>query len=103
MKLVTVGMFPSKAIVAATLLISITRAQDFSGSSNSKTVCAQIEKALSNASASKDDLSKLRAEVKKVYDGLNLGELITDLSKAMVLTCHLEFLSLRSHVWGLRE
>jgi hypothetical protein len=33
-------------------------------------------KALSSASASKDDLSKLRAEMKKVYDGLNIGELL---------------------------
>jgi hypothetical protein len=30
-------------------------------------------KALSGASASKDDLSKLRAEVKKLYDGLHVG------------------------------
>ncbi|KAF7346224.1 hypothetical protein MSAN_01849300 [Mycena sanguinolenta] len=40
-------------------------------------------KALGDASASKDDLSRLRAEVKKIYDGL-----------------HVEFLDLRSHVWG---
>jgi hypothetical protein len=31
-------------------------------------------KALANSSASKDDLSRLRAEVKKIYDGLHLGE-----------------------------
>lgn len=30
-------------------------------------------KALSGISASKDDLSRLRAEVKKLYDGLNIG------------------------------
>ena len=31
-------------------------------------------KALTNSSASKDDLSRLRAEVKKIYDGLHIGE-----------------------------
>ncbi|KAH9969480.1 hypothetical protein BC827DRAFT_2281 [Russula dissimulans] len=43
-------------------------------------------KALSNSSATKDDLSRLRAEVKKLYDGL-----------------HIEFLDLRSFVWGLQQ
>ncbi|KAF8478028.1 hypothetical protein DFH94DRAFT_694230 [Russula ochroleuca] len=43
-------------------------------------------KALTNSSASKDDLSRLRAEVKKIYDGL-----------------HIEFLDLRTHVWGLQK
>jgi hypothetical protein len=31
-------------------------------------------KALSNSSASKDELSRLRAEVKKIYDGLHIGD-----------------------------
>ncbi|KAH9971934.1 hypothetical protein BGW80DRAFT_1151022, partial [Lactifluus volemus] len=43
-------------------------------------------KALANSSASKDDLSRLRAEVKKIYDGL-----------------HIEFLDLRTFVWGLQQ
>ncbi|KAI9456167.1 hypothetical protein F5148DRAFT_1224817 [Russula earlei] len=43
-------------------------------------------KALSHSSASKDDLSQLRAEVKKIYDGL-----------------HIEFLDLRTYVWGLQQ
>ncbi|EIN12777.1 hypothetical protein PUNSTDRAFT_141382 [Punctularia strigosozonata HHB-11173 SS5] len=43
-------------------------------------------KALSGTSASKEDLSKIRAEVKKLYDGL-----------------HVEFLDLRSHVWGIQQ
>ena len=34
-------------------------------------------KTLSNSSASKDDLSRLRAEVKKMYDGLHIGESAT--------------------------
>lgn len=41
--------------------------------------------ALNSTSASKEDISKVRAEVKKLYDGL-----------------HVEFLDLRSHVWGIR-
>lgn len=31
-------------------------------------------KALKDASASRDDISRIRAEVKKLYDGLHLGE-----------------------------
>jgi len=34
-------------------------------------------KALINSSASKDDLSRLRAEVKKIYDGLHIGEYVS--------------------------
>ncbi|KAH6912559.1 hypothetical protein BKA70DRAFT_1264179 [Coprinopsis sp. MPI-PUGE-AT-0042] len=43
-------------------------------------------RALGNASATKEDISKVRAEVKKLYDGL-----------------HIEFLDLRSHVWGIQQ
>jgi len=42
-------------------------------------------KTLAQSSASKDDLSRVRAEVKKLYDGL-----------------HIEFLDLRSHAWGMQ-
>ena len=31
-------------------------------------------KALADTSSSKEDLSRLRAEVKKLYDGLHVGE-----------------------------
>jgi len=43
-------------------------------------------KALANASASKEDISNIRTEVKKLYDGL-----------------HIEFLDLRAHVWGIQQ
>ncbi|KAF5382414.1 hypothetical protein D9615_002973 [Tricholomella constricta] len=43
-------------------------------------------KALSQASASKEDISRVRAETKKLLDGL-----------------HVEFLDLRSHVWGIQQ
>ncbi|KAF5369281.1 hypothetical protein D9758_002525 [Tetrapyrgos nigripes] len=43
-------------------------------------------KALSESSALKEDITRLRAEVKKLYDGL-----------------HVEFLDLRTHVWGLLQ
>ncbi|KAG6332929.1 hypothetical protein ID866_6162 [Astraeus odoratus] len=43
-------------------------------------------KVLAQNSTSKDDLAKVRAELKKVYDGL-----------------HIEFLDLRSHVWGMQQ
>ncbi|PSR70543.1 hypothetical protein PHLCEN_2v13582 [Hermanssonia centrifuga] len=43
-------------------------------------------KALRESSSSKDDISRVRAEMKKLYDGL-----------------HVEFLDLRSHVWGIQQ
>ncbi|EGN97977.1 hypothetical protein SERLA73DRAFT_91139 [Serpula lacrymans var. lacrymans S7.3] len=43
-------------------------------------------KALSQSSAGNEDLSRVRAELKKLYDGL-----------------HVEFLDLRSHVWGIQQ
>jgi len=43
-------------------------------------------KALASTSAGKEDLSKVRAEIKRLYDGL-----------------HVEFLDLRSHVWGIQQ
>ncbi|KAJ7644079.1 hypothetical protein FB45DRAFT_896852 [Roridomyces roridus] len=43
-------------------------------------------KALQSSTSSKDDLVRLRAEVKKIYDGL-----------------HVEFLDLRTHVWGIQK
>ncbi|KAF9527534.1 hypothetical protein CPB83DRAFT_895141 [Crepidotus variabilis] len=43
-------------------------------------------KALGEASASKEDTTKARSEVKKLYDGL-----------------HVEFLDLRTHVWGIQQ
>ncbi|ETW81748.1 hypothetical protein HETIRDRAFT_318762 [Heterobasidion irregulare TC 32-1] len=43
-------------------------------------------KALSGSSASKDDVSRVRGEMKKIYDGL-----------------HIEFLDLRAFVWGMQQ
>ncbi|KAI0689074.1 hypothetical protein BC835DRAFT_1370726 [Cytidiella melzeri] len=43
-------------------------------------------KALRDTSATKEEISRVRGEMKKSYDGL-----------------HVEFLDLRSHVWGIRE
>ncbi|KAF8809560.1 hypothetical protein BYT27DRAFT_7187876 [Phlegmacium glaucopus] len=43
-------------------------------------------KALADTSASKEDFSRVRAEVKKIYDGL-----------------HVEFLDLRTYVWGIQQ
>jgi len=43
-------------------------------------------KALSDASASKEDISRVRSEMKKLYDGLNV-----------------EFLDLRTYVWGIQQ
>ncbi|CAL1712924.1 unnamed protein product [Somion occarium] len=43
-------------------------------------------KALRDASASKEDISRVRTEMKKLYEGL-----------------HIEFLDLRAHVWGIQQ
>ncbi|KZP33574.1 hypothetical protein FIBSPDRAFT_847490 [Athelia psychrophila] len=43
-------------------------------------------KALADSSAGKEDLSRVRGEIKRLYDGL-----------------HVEFLDLRSHVWGIQQ
>ncbi|CUA75084.1 hypothetical protein RSOLAG22IIIB_01725 [Rhizoctonia solani] len=43
-------------------------------------------KALADNTSSKEDLQKARAEAKKLVDGL-----------------HIEFLDLRSHVWGMQQ
>ncbi|KZO95783.1 hypothetical protein CALVIDRAFT_151705 [Calocera viscosa TUFC12733] len=43
-------------------------------------------KALSSTSASKDELARIREEAKKIYDGLRI-----------------EFLDLRTHVWGMQQ
>ncbi|KAF9814982.1 hypothetical protein IEO21_04832 [Rhodonia placenta] len=43
-------------------------------------------KALSETAASKEDVSRVRAEMKRLYDGL-----------------HIEFLDLRSYVWGVQQ
>lgn len=45
-------------------------------------------KALAKTSASKDDLSRLRAEIKKIYDGLDVGMCRTILLRRLsVLKC----------------
>ncbi|KAF8526143.1 hypothetical protein JB92DRAFT_2700902 [Gautieria morchelliformis] len=43
-------------------------------------------KALTESAAGKDDVSRVRTEMKKLYDGL-----------------HVEFLDLKSHVWGIQQ
>ena len=43
-------------------------------------------KALSNTAATKDDLSRMRAEMKKVYDGLDIGMCVLQVWKPL-LSC----------------
>lgn len=59
-------------------------------------------KALADNSATKDDISRVRAEMKKLYDGLHVGklQLLAPSKPSEPLS---EFLDLRSHVWGIRE
>ena len=60
-------------------------------------------KALSDASSSKADLSRLRAEVKKIYDGLHIGARHIRRTVLFLAAYHVaEFLDLRTFVWGLR-
>jgi len=61
-------------------------------------------KALSETTVAKDDFTKLRAEMKKLYDGLHIGlppQLMRITSGSLM--SREEFLDLRSHVWGIRE
>jgi hypothetical protein len=63
-------------------------------------------KALSQTSASKDDISRVRAETKKLLDGLHVGQYTSVLWYSLdkcQFYYYLEFLDLRSHVWGIRE
>jgi hypothetical protein len=60
-------------------------------------------KALSETTVAKDDAVHLRAEVKKLYDGLHIGSSLRLLwTASSSLISHEEFLDLRSHVWGIR-
>lgn len=43
-------------------------------------------KALTESAAGREDVNRVRAEMKKLYDGL-----------------HIEFLDLKSHVWGIQQ
>lgn len=60
-------------------------------------------KALTDASATKDDIVRIRAELKKLYDGLHVGQYSNLLNGSQILTLSEEFLDLRAHVWGIRE
>lgn len=63
-------------------------------------------KALSESSATKEDISRVRAEMKKLYDGLHVGKSTPGTpphSSAEQQTIVTEFLDLRAHVWGIRE
>ncbi|KAF8423716.1 hypothetical protein L210DRAFT_2135808 [Boletus edulis BED1] len=61
-------------------------------------------KTLSQHSASKDDLSRVRAEVKKLYDGLHIGPCrFADVFGFPWKCCPIEFLDLRNHVWGMQQ
>ena len=62
-------------------------------------------KALADSSAGKEDLSKVRSEIKRLYDGLHVGALpqYLDTCARRLNTPSSEFLDLRSHVWGIRE
>jgi hypothetical protein len=60
-------------------------------------------KALSEASSTKEDISRVRAEMKKLYDGLHVGPFkYIYLCLCFALKFDTEFLDLRSHVWGIR-
>lgn len=59
-------------------------------------------KAISDSSATKEDISRVRTEVKKLYDGLHVGPWILCDSLVNATNYFLEFLDLRTHVWGIR-
>ncbi|WVF71113.1 hypothetical protein IAT40_005910 [Kwoniella sp. CBS 6097] len=77
-------------IASGLLLASVEELQQGTGKVSSHLERLQtVEKELAslrNAGAIKDDVTKVRGEMKKVYDGL-----------------HLELLDLRAHVWGVEQ
>ncbi|WVQ99749.1 hypothetical protein IAU59_006891 [Kwoniella sp. CBS 9459] len=77
-------------IASGLLLASVEELQQGTGKVSSHLERLQtFEKELAslrNAGAIKEDVSKVRGEMKKVYDGL-----------------HLELLDLRAHVWGVEQ
>ena len=66
-------------------------------------------KALSESAATKEDFSRVRAEMKKLYDGLHVGEsksgfcMVRYWLNTLCVPSPSEFLDLRAHVWGIRE
>ena len=64
-------------------------------------------KVLAEKSASREDMSKLRTEMKKLYDSLHIGQLESKkLVRGLFVDSYptrTEFLDLRAHVWGIRE
>ena len=66
-------------------------------------------KALSESAATKEDFSRVRAEMKKLYDGLHVGKPICSFCmvcywlSSLCVPSPSEFLDLRAHVWGIRE
>ncbi|WWC69857.1 uncharacterized protein I206_103800 [Kwoniella pini CBS 10737] len=77
-------------IASGLLLASIEELQQGTGKISSHLERLQFVEnelnSLKNQSAIKDDVLKVRGEMKKVYDGL-----------------HLELLDLRAHVWGVEQ
>ena len=65
-------------------------------------------KALSESAATKEDFSRVRAEMKKLYDGLHVGKQMCGFCMLVIRSIRCipspsEFLDLRAHVWGIRE
>lgn len=59
-------------------------------------------KALAKTSASKDDLSRLRAEIKKIYDGLDVGMCrIISLHRPSLLKYTLQNSSILGRMYGV--
>ena len=60
-------------------------------------------KALNNASATREDLSRQRAEMKKLYDGLHIGSLcLFNLLVSVLIFFIIELLDVKAHLWGVR-
>ena len=58
-------------------------------------------KALTERTAEKNDVTKLRTEMKQLYDGLHIG-MVHHSFAWLASYPGAEFLDLRAHVWGLR-
>lgn len=60
-------------------------------------------KALTESAAGREDVNRVRAEMKKLYDGLHIGAQLCIFKPDWDLSVVTEFLDLKSHVWGIRK
>src|ERR1700722_14274091 len=60
-------------------------------------------RALAESAATTEETQKVRIEMKKLYDGLQVGRSVYSFCTTWRLSSFAEFLDLRTHIWGIRK